>query len=299
MDKGGIYSQLTIYIGESDRWEGQNLATAIVELLHKERLAGATVFRGTMGFGANSLVHTVGILTLSSDLPVVITVIDRPERISAILPRLERMVQEGLIVRQEVQVVKYTAISTPKQQPSTPVTPPSSIPLSSTISLTAPVRTIMTPDPVTVRVDTPIGELVSLFATHHFRSLPVVDEEQRVLGLVLEEDLVVKLQEFTLDRVQRLVLKLPLIHHLLGGLREQIEKAKAQTAGELMMLNPLTVEEETPISEVVGYLVAPKIKRVLVVREGKLVGVVSRIDLLRRVVQEGNNSGNTPRSSEE
>lgn len=122
MDKGGTYSQLTIYMGESDRWKGQNLATAIVELLHKERLAGATVLRGTMGFGANSLVHTVGILTLSSDLPVVITVIDCPERISGILSRLERMVQEGLIIRQEVQVIKYTASSALKQHSPPPVT---------------------------------------------------------------------------------------------------------------------------------------------------------------------------------
>lgn len=98
---------LRIYIGESDQWHHRPLHQAIIELVRKEGLAGATVIRGIAGYGANSRLHTTRILRLSEDLPIVIEVIDRPERIEAVLPKLNDMVCEGLITVTDTEVVFY------------------------------------------------------------------------------------------------------------------------------------------------------------------------------------------------
>lgn len=98
---------LTIYIGESDHWHHQPLYAAIVERAKKMGMAGATVTRGIMGFGARSRLHTASILRLSEDLPVVIELVDTAERIEAFLPVLDEMVEEGLVMTWDVVVEKY------------------------------------------------------------------------------------------------------------------------------------------------------------------------------------------------
>ena len=98
-----------IYIGESDLWHGEALYAAIVRRAHERGLAGATVLRGLEGYGANSRLHTSRILRLSSDLPIVVELVDREERIRDFLPVLDEMVSEGLVVLQDVHVVKYVA----------------------------------------------------------------------------------------------------------------------------------------------------------------------------------------------
>ena len=98
---------LRIYIGESDRWEGQPLYEAIVQLARKEGLAGATVLRGMEGFGADSRMHTPHILRLSEDLPIVVEIADRPERIEEFMPKLDEMVEEGMITREKVHITAY------------------------------------------------------------------------------------------------------------------------------------------------------------------------------------------------
>jgi PII-like signaling protein len=98
---------LRIFIGESDRWRGQPLADAIVLKLRSEGYAGATVLRGTAGFGAHSRIHTASVLRLSEDLPLVIEIVDRPERIEALLPVLDEMIGEGLITLEKVRIIAY------------------------------------------------------------------------------------------------------------------------------------------------------------------------------------------------
>jgi len=103
----GPGKQLRIFIGESDRWHHRSLADAILEMLRSEGLAGATVLRGVAGFGANSRIHTAHVLRLSEDLPVVIEVIDRTDRIEKVLPKLDEMVEEGLVVLSDVEIILY------------------------------------------------------------------------------------------------------------------------------------------------------------------------------------------------
>lgn len=99
--------RLTIYVGESDRWRDKPLYHAIVLKARELGLAGATVHRGIEGFGANSRVHTARILELSSDLPVIIEIVDNVERIQSLLPFLDEVVQEGLVVIEDVRVILY------------------------------------------------------------------------------------------------------------------------------------------------------------------------------------------------
>ncbi|HET7572120.1 MAG TPA: DUF190 domain-containing protein [Gaiellaceae bacterium] len=98
---------LRLFIGESDTWHGKPLYQAIVERVREEGMAGATVIRGIEGFGADSHLHTSRILRLSEDLPVVIEIVDTPERIDRIVPILDEMVSEGMLTLERVQIVSY------------------------------------------------------------------------------------------------------------------------------------------------------------------------------------------------
>ena len=98
---------LRIFIGESDRWEQKPLYEAIVLRALELHLAGATVLRGPMGFGKSSRLHTAKILRLSTDLPLVIEIVDSEERINAFLPELQKMVGGGLVTLENVKAIHY------------------------------------------------------------------------------------------------------------------------------------------------------------------------------------------------
>lgn len=103
-----------IFIGDSDQWHGKPLYAAIVERARALGLAGATVLHGLEGFGANSRIHTARLLRLSEDLPIVIEIVDRPERIVQFLPVLDEMVVDGLVTLEDVQVIRYAAKAPPE-----------------------------------------------------------------------------------------------------------------------------------------------------------------------------------------
>lgn len=104
---------LRIFLGESDRFGHRSLAEAIVERAREEGLAGATVLRGIEGFGASSTLHTTRILRLSEDLPVLIEIVDREDRIAAFLPLIDEMITEGLVTLENVQVCVYRGTRRP------------------------------------------------------------------------------------------------------------------------------------------------------------------------------------------
>ncbi|MGB9938875.1 DUF190 domain-containing protein [Methanosarcina sp.] len=98
---------LRIFIGESDRYKGKPLYMHIVEMLKGEGIAGATVFRGITGFGKHSRIHTTSILRLSTDLPILIEVADLEENIDRIRPKLDEIINQGLITEEKVKIVFY------------------------------------------------------------------------------------------------------------------------------------------------------------------------------------------------
>jgi uncharacterized protein len=105
----GERTLMRIHIGESDKWHGKPLHEAIVGLLRKEGLSGATVLRGVAGYGGTSVYHTDKLLRLSQDLPIIVEVIESQENIEKILPRLDEMVEGGLITLEKVRVILYRA----------------------------------------------------------------------------------------------------------------------------------------------------------------------------------------------
>jgi PII-like signaling protein len=98
---------LRIFIGETDTYDGKTLYEAIVLKARELNLAGTTVFRGIMGYGASSRIHSIKLLRLSEDLPVMIEIVDSENNINKILPFLDETVKEGLITIENVNVVKY------------------------------------------------------------------------------------------------------------------------------------------------------------------------------------------------
>ena len=107
---------LRIFIGESDKWGGLPLYEAIVRKARELRMAGATVLRGPMGFGAHSRLHTAKVLRLSEDLPIIVEIVDTEARIAEFIPRIDDMVREGLVTLEKVHVIKYVANSGPAPQ---------------------------------------------------------------------------------------------------------------------------------------------------------------------------------------
>ena len=100
-------SLLRIFIGESDKHEGMALYEWIVRKAREQGLAGATVLRGLEGFGAHSRVHTAKILRLSTDLPIVVEIVDSLEKIEAFLPAVDGAIREGLATLERVQIRFY------------------------------------------------------------------------------------------------------------------------------------------------------------------------------------------------
>ena len=98
---------LTIFIGESDKVGRRPLYEAIVLKAREAGLAGATVLRGVMGYGKNSVLHTAKILRLSGDLPMIIEIVDSLEKVEAFLPELDGMITDGLVTLQQIRVIQY------------------------------------------------------------------------------------------------------------------------------------------------------------------------------------------------
>ena len=106
---------LRIFIGESDRWRHHPLYEAIVLKAREMHLAGATVLRGSMGFGKSSRLHTAKILRLSFDLPLVIEIVDSEEKIQEFLPLLDGMIQGGMVTMEKVKCLDYRGKPPPKE----------------------------------------------------------------------------------------------------------------------------------------------------------------------------------------
>jgi PII-like signaling protein len=98
---------LRVFIGDGDKYHGKPLYEAIVAAAREHHLAGATVLRGHLGYGAHSRIHTAKILRLSEDLPIVVEIVDAPEKIDAFLPILDEMMAEGMVTVEQVKVITY------------------------------------------------------------------------------------------------------------------------------------------------------------------------------------------------
>jgi PII-like signaling protein len=108
LKREGKAKLMRIFFGENDKWRDKPLHEALVEALRANDVAGATVYRGILGYGANRRIHEDKALSLSHDRPIVVAIVETEEKIRAIAPILEQMVEQGLVVLSDVDVVKYT-----------------------------------------------------------------------------------------------------------------------------------------------------------------------------------------------
>lgn len=109
MRQQGPAKRLTIFIGESDHYRHHSLSSEIIDRARRAGLAGCSAFRGAAGFGATGHLHTAHLLSLSEDLPVAIVIVDAPESIEAFLPQLDELVTGGLVILDDVEVIRYVA----------------------------------------------------------------------------------------------------------------------------------------------------------------------------------------------
>lgn len=259
MRLSGEAVRVTIYIGESDRYRGGNLYMAILNFLRSEGAAGATVTRALSGFGAHSRIRTANIEVLSSDLPIRIEWIDQPERVERLLPRLQAMVDGGLIIREPVTVVQ--------DSPGRTYDP-----------LAQPVAAIMHAELTSAPIDTPVAHIVTLLLERGVRSLPIVDSAQRLVGIITDGDLLHRAGLTTRIGLQK---ELPddQAHALLNALRQS-----PLTAREIMTTPVISVQAEEPVRSAVARMVSHDLKRLPVIDDdGRLTGMVSRIDIFRAV----------------
>jgi len=253
----GQAKKVTIYIGESDRWQRRPLHVAILEMLKREGCAGATVTRALTGFGAHSRIHTASLVDLSADLPLIVEWVDSPARVERVMPRLRQMVIEGLITVHDVEVVTYSHRRLRE------------------VPAQAPVSDLMSREVRSMTPDTPVTEAVELLLDQDYRALPVVDEERRVVGILTDGDLLHRAGLLPISAQQALTAS-ELSHHL-----TMMRRAKV-TVGHLMTAPPITIQAATSAAEAVQLMVEHDVKRLPVVDDqGRLLGIVSRLDLFR------------------
>jgi CBS domain-containing protein/PII-like signaling protein len=259
MQMQGQATRVIIYIGESDKYGSTSLYMAILQLLKREGAAGATVIRALAGYGAHSRIHTATIETLSADLPIRVEWIDLPDRVERLLPQVRRMVADGLITLEPVEVVQY---STGRSQNP----------------LEQPVAHIMREEIVTVLPETTVARLVMLLIERGVRSVPVVDRDRHLLGIITDGDLL---------RRAALSLRLGLQPHLsTEQLHEQLAalRKSTATAADIMTQPVITVRANDKVRSTVAKMVKRGLKRLPVVDDqDRLVGLVSRLDVFRAV----------------
>ncbi|MBG0790049.1 MAG: DUF190 domain-containing protein [Desulfovibrionaceae bacterium] len=238
---------IRIFIGESARCGNRPAYEAIVEEARRRGMAGATVYRGAMGFGANSLIHTSKILRLSEDLPVVVEIIDVPERVRAFLPRVQAMLPEGTL-----------AVS----------------PGKAVFHLPLRVRDVMVSDVVSTAPDTPLVEVVDLFLGRAIKAVPVV-EERKPVGVITGGDLMQR---------ARLGLRLDIQRRIPQDLRDETLsaiKGEGLTARDVMTGPAVMVNIRASVPEAARIMADKGVKRLVVVDDGgELAGVISRVDVL-------------------
>jgi len=251
--------RMTIFLGEADQWRHQALYMAILERLRSVGCAGATVTRGIAGFGAHAHLKTARLLELSVDLPVVITVIDREERIAQLLPEISAMLVAGVVTVEDVDVYFYSAAFD------------GGLP-----NLT--VADVMSKNPEFVAPEAPVAEVVERLVVRDYTELPVVDERGQLVGTVGDTDLVragLSSMSLSLEKaVGPELMRQHLAQLAAGGVR--VREA---------MRPALSIAPRASVKEAAHLMHANDARRLAVVdADGKLVGVISRLDIFSRIV---------------
>ncbi|MBF6567808.1 MAG: DUF190 domain-containing protein [Candidatus Binataceae bacterium] len=255
----GKGKQLTVFFGETDQYRHQALYMAIVEMLRREGCSGVTVTRGIAGFGASSLIHTAAILRLSMDMPVIVTVVDRSERIERILAPLREMAPNALIVTQEIEVIQSGA---PFKEGLPDVK----------------ISEVMRREVTAVHPGSPLSQLVELLLDKDFTAVPVIDDDGRLVGMASDHDLLTRG-----GMKIGLSLKKATDLEFVRDLQESLDNSERQVS-EVMTTEVVTVTPDTGLGTAARLMVERQLKRLPVVdANGKLVGIMGRLDILNTI----------------
>ena len=256
----GKGKQLNIYFGETDQYHHQTLYMALIELLRREGCSGATAARGIAGFGASSLIHTSAILRLSMDMPITVTVIDRPARIDRVIAAVREMAPNALITAQEVDVLQSGA---PFREGLPDVN----------------VSEVMRREVVTVTPDSPITLVVELLLGKNFTAVPVIDAQRKVVGMVSDNDLLTR-GGMNLSLSLRKAMADP---EFVSKLHESLEDPQRKVS-EVMTAQVVTTTPDTVLGAAARLMIDKRLKRLPVVdEEGTLVGILGRLDILNTI----------------
>lgn len=258
---------LTIYVGEADQWHGEPVSVALVQLIRAQGCAGATVMRAVAGYGAGRHLHQQGGWHLVSDAPVVIQVVDQPDRLQRLLPQIQQMVPGGLITLHETTVLKYTHAR------------------RHGLPTKLPVRQVMETSLTAITPQTPATKVVEILLEASFRVLPVVDAQHHLLGIIGTRDLI----HAGVLPVRRGVVRAA---RLLG--EETTEAMEAELASEslkplhasdLMNRQVQKIAPEHSVREAARIMLETGLRSLPVVEaDGKLVGMLTRMHLLQVIV---------------
>jgi uncharacterized protein len=281
MAKPEMMQRLMIFIDETDRYQGVNLSSAIVGRLRAEGISGATVLRGTSGFGSHGAVHTTALLDLAISLPEIILAIDTEEKIQAVLPKMEDMIREGLILVEAVQAIKLSkaAKSLDKQAGGNKddgnkgLTKTGNQQIQSEAELHK-VSEYMDKAPITIKPQQTVADIIPILVKNGRALLPVINDQGNLLGVVLSEDLLANM----LNEQQG-------GFHFFGLRGKEQQKfgddIKCQTASQVMRTTPPVVQEDTSMLKAAQLMLNQKIKALPVVRDQTLVGVLRLPDVLK------------------
>lgn len=252
--------RLRIYISEGDRWRGKPLDAALLDLMRQHHMAGATVFRGLAGFGAHSHLSSTSIETLSFNLPIVIELVDTPEKIASILEIIYPMIGEGLITQEDVKIIKYTHR------------------FLNPLPADRLVSEVMTTNVVSLTPEMTVTQAWQQMLEKRIKAMPVVDSHNHVVGILTDEDL--------LDGAgiqQRLSVALRMETE---DLKQELKDLQnlTLTVGAVMTRPVITANAGEALGVATARMVKAGLKRMPVVDDhDRLVGMLSRLDILRQV----------------
>jgi CBS domain-containing protein len=247
---------VTIYINNTDQWHHRPLYLAILELLRREGCAGATVAQGIAGFGGSRRINVAGLVDVVMDVPLVVTWIDRSDRVERVLPQVAEMVTVGLITVEDLQIYQYAAnlrTGLPEVR----------------------VEEIMTRVVTTIHPEAPIVEAVEKLIDKDYTALPVVEGENRVVGIISDTDLLER-GDMEVSLSLKKAADPRLVETLLARLRQS-----PRTVAQVMTPEPVTIGPQAYLSEAAHVMSKHKLKRLPVVdSDQRLLGVVGRLDIL-------------------
>jgi CBS-domain-containing membrane protein len=262
----GKAQMLTIYLGESDQWRGRSLYVAIIQLLREQGGAGATVTRAVAGYGAGARLHEQKGFQWSSDAPLIISVVDQPARLQRVIPQLQEMMNGGVMTLHDVDVLKYTHA---RRQG---------------ISGKLPVRQVMETNVTVVHLDTAVSTVVNVLLAAPFRVLPVVDEQQKLQGILSTGDLI----NADLLPMRRGLVRTAseLDQPTADAMEHALERAEHSTltAQDIMNRQVRTIAPDQSIQEAARMLIETRLRNLPVIdTSGILLGMVTRADLLHAI----------------